>query len=131
MNRPIPWLITALLASAGTTHAATPADVCTNLAEARSQLVAMLGSTDPATLAGLKTKVHASSEVDADLGAMAGGPDAAKVAAFKPVRGNFKKTREGGIIPAIYAGKTADSNALATGIKAERTKTLKAGMGCN
>jgi len=91
MNRPIPWLITAPLASAGTTHAATPADVCTNLAEARSQLVAMLGSTDPATLDGLKTKVHASSEVDADLGAMAGGPDAAKVAAFKPVRGGFQE----------------------------------------
>jgi hypothetical protein len=45
--------------------------------------------------------------------------------------GDFKKTREGGIIPAIYAGKTADAKALVTGIKAERTKTLKAGMGCN
>lgn len=92
----------------------------------------MLGATDPAALDGLKAKVHAASDkLDADLAAMEGGPDAAKVAAFKPVWEDFKKTREGEIIPAIYAGKTADAKALATGIQAERMKTLKAAMGCN
>jgi hypothetical protein len=125
-------LTAALLSSAGLANAATPADACKDLAEARTQLVAMIGATDPAALDDYKAKVHAASDrLDADLASMASEPGAAKAAEFKPVWEAFKKTRETEIIPAVYAGKNAEAKAIATGIQAERMKKMKAAMGCN
>jgi len=121
---------TALL-SAGFAAADTPADACANLGEARAQLVAMTAETDAAKLDGYKAKIHAASKaLDGNLAAMAGGPDAAKVQAFKPVWQDFKTTRENEIIPALYAGDKDKAKALATGIQAERMKQMKAAMGC-
>jgi hypothetical protein len=121
---------TALL-SAGFVAADTPADACANLGEARAQLVAMTAETDAAKLDGYKAKIHAASKaLDANLAAMAGGSDAAKVQAFKPVWENFKTTRESEIIPALYAGDKDKAKGLATGIQAERMKQMKAAMGC-
>jgi len=131
MKRSQTFIAAALLASAGSVNAATPEGACANLAEARTQLVAMIAETDPAKLDDYKAKVHAASDkLDADLAAMASGPDATKAGEFKPVWEAFKNTRETEIIPAVYAGKNADAKAIATGIQAERMKQMKAAMGC-
>ncbi len=131
MTRTLPLLAAALLCSAAAVQAATPADACKNLGEARTHLVAMLGEADATKLDGLKAKVHeASGKVDADLAAMAAGPDAAKVTAFKPVWDAFKQTREAEIIPALYAGDKEKAKGLATGVQAGRMKEMKGAMGC-
>jgi hypothetical protein len=130
--RHIQTLVTAsaLLAS-GLAGAAGPADVCTNLGEARTQLVALLGEADATKFDGYKAKIQAASKaVDTDLAAMAGGPDAAKANAFKPVWEAFKATRENEIVPAVYAGDKEKAKGLATGVQAGRMKDMKAAMGC-
>jgi len=122
--------VAALLAPA-LGQAGGPADVCTNLGEARTQLVALLGEADATKFDGYKAKIQAASKaVDADLAAMAGGPDAAKVTAFKPVWEAFKATRENEIVPAVYAGDKEKAKGLATGVQAGRMKEMKAAMGC-
>ena len=121
-----------LVLSTGLGEAATPADACANLAEARTQLVGMIGETDAAKLDGYKAKVHAASHaLDADLAAMAGGPDAARAEAFNPTWEALKNPRETEIIPAVYAGDREKAKGIATGIQAERMKAMKAAMGCN
>lgn len=124
--------VAALLSSfANAPQAATPADVCTNLAEARGALVTMLSEVDSAKLDNLKASVHtASAKVDTDLTAMAAGPDAEKAKSFSAVWAAFKNTREGEIIPALYAGDRDKAKGLATGIQAERMKSMKGIMGC-
>jgi len=131
MKRSLTLFAAAVLCSAGAVRAATPAEACANLGEARTQLVAMLGESNPAKLDALKAKVHAASDkVDQDLAAMASGPDAAKASAFKPVWEAFKATRETEIIPALYAGDKDKAKGLATGVQAERMKQMKGAMGC-
>ena len=121
----------AVLLSTGVAQAATPADACADLGEARTQLVAMIAETDAAKLDDYKAKVHAASDaLDADLAAMAGGPDSAKADAFKPVWDAFKETRETEIIPAVYAGENEKAKGIATGVQAGRMKEMKAAMGC-
>lgn len=127
-----PVLAAAALALAtGLAQAATPADACTNLAAARTALVGMIDEPDAAKLDGYVEKIHAASAaLDGNLAAMAGGPDAAKADAFKPVWKDFKKTRETEIIPAVKAGDKAKAKELATGVQAGRMKEMKAAMGC-
>ena len=111
--------------------AATPAEACANLGEARAQLVAMLGEADATKLDGYKAKIQAASKaLDANLAAMAGSPDAAKADTFKPVWEAFKTTRETEIIPAVYAGDKEKAKGLASGVQAGRMKDMKAAMGC-
>jgi len=121
----------ALALTTGLVQAASPADACANLAEARTQLVGMIAEPDAAKLDDYKSRIHAASEaVDADLHALAGGADAAKADAFRPVWEAFKNTRETEIITAVYAGDQAKAKAIATGVQAERMKEMKAAMGC-
>jgi hypothetical protein len=121
MKRTLTLLLAAMPSSASLVHDTTPESACANLAEARTLLVGMITENDPAMLDDFKAKVHAASDkLDADLSAMASGPDAAKVAAFQPVWEAFQNTRETEIIPAVYAGKNAEAKAIATGIQAER-----------
>jgi hypothetical protein len=121
----------AMMLTSGLAQAATSADVCTNLGEARTQLVALLGEADATKFDGYKAKIQAaSSAVDANLASMAGGPDAAKADSFKKVWEAFKATREKEIIPAVYAGEKDKAKGLATGIQAERMKEMKGTMGC-
>ena len=123
--------VAAGLLAAGYVQADTPADACANLGEARAQLVAMTAEADAGKLDGYKAKIHAASKaLDGNLAAMAGGADAAKVQAFKPVWEDFKKTRESEIIPALYAGDKDKAKGLATSIQADRMKQMKAAMGC-
>jgi hypothetical protein len=91
----------------------------------------MTAEADASKLDGYKAKIHAASKaLDGNLAAMAGGADAAKVQAFKPVWEDFKKTRESEIIPALYAGDKDKAKGLATSIQADRMKQMKAAMGC-
>ncbi len=122
------------LLSAGAAQAAPSDDACTALMDARSNLVAMIGSTDKSAYDGLKARIHeASARLDATLAAMAKSYNAdseARAGAFKPVWEDFKKTREGEIIPLVYAGRHAEAKAIATGIQAERMVKMKVAMGC-
>lgn len=135
MRTPTLTLLAALSALAiGQAQAAPAQDACAALMEARGHLVNMLGAADKAVLDDLNGKIQtASGKLDGILNAMEKGynaADAQKAAEFKPVWGEFKNTRETGIIPALYAGKAADAKALATGIQAERMKKMKGTMGC-
>ncbi|MFZ1538316.1 MAG: hypothetical protein WAT23_13145 [Chromatiaceae bacterium] len=130
--RYMPILAGALILATGPAQAATPADVCTNLGAARAALVTLLDESDATKQNGYVEQIKsASAALDANLSAMATGPDAAKAAAFKPTWEAFKGTREGEIIPAIKAGDTAKAKGLATGVQAGRMKEMKAAMGCN
>ncbi len=125
----------ALLLAAVQPAIAAPADdACGALMEARGHLVAMIGSSDKATQDDLKGKVHAASaKLDATLAAMMksyNASDEAKAAAFKPAWDAFKATREGEIIPNVYAGKIAEAKAIAGGIQAERMKQMRGAMAC-
>lgn len=122
----------SLLAAAGA-RAATPDDACVALMEARGFLVAMIGSAERAALDDLKAKVHAASaKLDGVLGAMSRGDagNQAKAAAFRPTWEAFKSTREGEIIPHLYAGRVAEAKAIAGGIQAERMKQMRGVMAC-
>ena len=56
--------------------------------------------------------------------------DQAKAAAFRPTWEVFKSTREGEIIPHLYAGRVAEAKAIAGGIQAERMKQMRGVMAC-
>jgi len=135
MQKSVAVSFAALLLAAVQPAIAAPADdACASLMEARGHLVAMIGSADKATQDDLKGKVHAASaKLDGTLVAMAksyNAGDEAKAAAFKPAWEAFKATREGEIIPNVYAGKVAEAKAIAGGIQAERMKQMKGAMGC-
>ncbi len=125
-------VLTALSASA--VQAAPADDACAALMDARGNLVKMLDSSDKAANDGLKANIAAATaKVDATLAAMAksyNAGDEAKAAAFKPTWGEFKATRDGEIVPLIYAGKNAEAKAIGTGIQAQRMGKMKAAMGC-
>ena len=94
--RYIPILAGVLTLATGLAQAATPADVCTNLGAARTALVTLLDEADATKQNGYVEQIKtATAAVDANLAAMAGGPDAAKVNAFKPTWDVFKATRDG------------------------------------
>jgi hypothetical protein len=121
-----------LTLATGLAQAATPADVCANLTAARTALVTLLDESDATKQNGYVDQIKTASDaLDANLAAMAGGPDATKADAFKPTWEAFKATREGEIVPAIKAGDTAKAKGLATGVQAGRMKEMKTVMGCN
>lgn len=129
-------LLLASLATltAGTALAAPADDACAALMDARGNLVKMLDSSDKAANDGLKANIAAATaKLDATLAAMAksyNAGDEAKAAAFKPTWEEFKATRDGEIVPLIYAGKNAEAKAIGTGIQAQRMGKMKAAMGC-
>jgi hypothetical protein len=135
MRRTALLLLSALATlSAGTALAAPADDACASLMEARANLVKMLDSTDKAANDVLKANIAAATaKVDATVAAMAksyNAGDEAKAAAFKPTWEEFKNTRDGEIVPLIYAGKNAEAKAIGTGIQAQRMGKMKAAMGC-
>ena len=135
MQKSLAVSIAALLFAVAQPSFAAPADdACGSLMEARTHLVALIGSSDRAAQDGLKGKIQAASaKVDATLAAMAKSYNAdneGRAAAFKPVWEAFKNTRETEIIPDVYAGKIAEAKAIAGGIQADRMKQMKGAMGC-
>lgn len=105
------------------------------LMDARGNLVAMIDATDKAAQEDYYGKVTTASKavddaLSAALGDAATTPDqAAKYNELKTTWEAFKQTREGEIVPAVRAGKTADAKAVATGIQAERMKKMKGLLG--
>jgi hypothetical protein len=109
-----------------------------SLLKARTSLVALLDTSDAATQKTLQAEIVAASK-SVDESVKAGLTDkattkeqAAKYKEFDAVWKDFKKTRDGEIIPAISAGKVDAAKALAKGIQAERFAKLKellAGLG--
>ncbi len=127
------WSVSALLLGAASiSWAATAVDVGNALMDARANLVAMLGSANKAEQEALHAKITAASaKVDEAVAAILAdkatpADTAAKLTEFNTVWGEFKKTRENEIVPAVYAGKMDDAKALAKGIQAERIKQMKA-----
>ena len=121
-----------LLIAANSAVAATPADACKAIGDARTNLVALINAPSPELRAGLRTKINAASDqLDQALAAMASGEHAAQAANFKEVWEAFKHTREMEIIPAVEAGKVADAKAIAKGVQAGRMKQMNAAMGCH
>ena len=122
-------LFFTVLAGAGA-QAADAAGIKAAMMTARENAVAMLGTTDAAALDKHQAAIAAATKsVDADLAAVladkATAPEAAaKYKAFSETWTPFKATRDGELIPLIRAGKVAEAKALATGIQADRMKTM-------
>ncbi len=124
----------ALMMAAPFANSATVDEVANALTEARANLLQMLNSSDKAAQEGLKTKIEtASKNLDTALTALLA--DKAMTAdkieqlkAFKTNWEDFKKTREGEIIPAILSGKMDVAKDLAKGVQAERMKKMKAAL---
>jgi hypothetical protein len=118
------------LAPALVSAAATTADVLTSLQAARSKLVALIGTADKGTQTVLVDEIKkATKEVDEKVAAVEG--DAAttpevktKLTEFKTVWGEFQKTRDTEIIPAVLAGDAAKAKGLAQGVQVERFKKM-------
>lgn len=123
---------TAPAVTAPTTTAVVGIDaIKSSLMTARENLVAMLDATDTAAQDKHQAEItKATQGVDdgvaaslADKGTSA--EQAAKLEEFKQVWGEFKKTRDEEIIPAIKAGKKDEAKQLATTVQAERMKKMK------
>jgi hypothetical protein len=128
-------LLSAVLSLLLVTFAAADAFACPHyetkilLMRARENLVTMLDA-DAAKHDELQAEItKASAGIDATLaGALADAtlpPATAKLFGdLKSVWEEFKKTRDGEIIPALRAGKKDEAKALATGVQAERYKKM-------
>jgi len=111
-------------------QAASVCDIKSNMQQARESLLAMLEEADKAKQDEFKQKIaDASGKVDA---AVKGLQEDAKTSAkakdqlkqFEETWGALKKTRDEEIVPAISAGEKDKAKELATGVQAERIKTL-------
>lgn len=109
-------------------QAATICDVKANLSDARSNLVAMVNSSDKAEQATLRTKVNeATTKLKEAYTAMLGDDNKADDAAlskFKTIWEAFENTRETGIIPAVEKGDSKTAKAIAQGVQAKRMKIM-------
>jgi hypothetical protein len=123
-----------LMMAAPFANSATVDDVASALTEARANLLQMLNSNDKAIQEGLKTKVEtASSKLDTALTTLLAdkampADKIEQLKAFKTNWEDFKKTREGEIIPAILSGKVDVAKGLAKGVQAERMQKMKAAL---
>lgn len=128
-------VFTALLVSLLFTQmaqAAVDADaIKTSLMTARENLVAMISAPDAAAQDKYQEEITKATK-GVDDGVAAALADKAtlseqvtKLEAFNKVWGEFKKTRDAEIIPAIKVGKVEDAKKLATTVQAERMKEMK------
>ncbi|QTR46362.1 MCP four helix bundle domain-containing protein [Thiothrix litoralis] len=113
-------------------QAAVDADaIKTSLMAARENLVAMIAAPDAADQDKYQEEItKATKGVDDGVAAALADKETlpeevTKLEAFNTVWGDFKKTRDDEIIPAVKAGKVEDAKQLATTIQAERMKEMK------
>jgi hypothetical protein len=103
-------------------------EVKNSLMATRATLLELLSSTDKEAQKALKTKIDESSVVvDETLKTMmdsATEDTKAKLTQFTETWTAFKETRQKEVFPAIEAGKAEDAKAVATGVQAERVKTM-------
>jgi hypothetical protein len=120
-------LVISFTSSARADHAR---DACAALVNARGALVLMMDAKGQSAQDALKAKIQAaSSKLDSVLASMTGA-EAKAAADFKAVWEQFKATREGEIIPAIYSGKASDAKKIAAGVQADRLSKMWAIMSC-
>lgn len=111
-------------------YAASVCDIKSNLKEARESLLAMLDEADKAKQDELKKKIdETSNALETALKGVqedaATAEDAkAKLKQLGETWGALRKTRDEEIIPAIAAGEKDKAKELATGVQAERVKTI-------
>lgn len=108
-------------------HAGTICEAKSALGDARANLVKMIGTSDNAEQKALKVKIdEASVTLEASIAALMGDgkSDNGQVTALEKTWSEFKLTRETEIVPAVYAGDNAKAKAIATGIQADRMKTM-------
>jgi hypothetical protein len=105
-------------------------DACAALVNARSALVLMMDAKGQSAQDALKAKIQAASiKLDSVLGSMTGA-EAKAAADFKAVWDQFKATREGEIIPAIYAGRASEAKKITAGVQADRLSKMWGIMSC-
>ena len=116
-------IIAASLGMMQASYAASVCDVKSNLKQARESLLAMLDEADKAKQDELKKKIdEASNALEAALKTVEGDKEKAKQ--LEETWGALRKTRDEEIIPAIVAGQKDKAKELATGVQAERIKTI-------
>lgn len=99
------------------------------LMDARRALLSMIEARERTQRDSLYEQVRgASSRLDRLLEQAAAG-GAAHIARFRSVWEQFKATRQGEIIPAIYAGEIERARRVATGIQAERLARMRSYLG--
>ena len=102
--------------------AAGKADALAELKTAREKLVTLIDTKDKAAQDALIVEIHkASDAVDSQLAALSSDPKAKEAAS---IWGDFKKTRETEIIPAVQKGDVATAKKIAGGIQKERFKKM-------
>lgn len=112
-------------------QAAVDADaIKTSLMTARENLVAMINAPAADQDKYQEEITKATKGVDDGVAAAVADKETlpeqvTKLEAFNKVWGEFKKTRDDEIIPAVKAGKVEDAKQLASTIQAERMKEMK------
>lgn len=96
------------------------------LQQARAAVLTMLEESDRSKWDELtQTIAHASHIVDTALqGLQEKFPEEERLKALEQTWVALKRTRDGEIVPAIYAGEKAKAQELALGIQVERLATL-------
>jgi hypothetical protein len=129
-------LVCAVVSMFAATALASPAESALSaLLKARASLVTLLDTSDAATQKTLEGEINSASKlvdesVKSGLTDKAAPKDAvAKLKEFDGIWKDFKKTRDGEIIPAVKAGKVDAAKALAKGIQAERMGKMKELLG--
>ncbi len=109
-------------------QAATICDARIALAEARLNLMMLIVSTDKAEQDDLKVEIDKATIVlEKAIAAMLkddNKTDDAQLTTLEKTWGEFKNTRETGIIPAVRAGDYDKAFEIALGIQAERMNTM-------
>lgn len=118
-----------LRAAGGARSAEAEAELAiSTLMDARRALLSMIEARERVVRDSLHEQVRsASGRLDRLLEQASGGGD--RVARFRSVWEQFKATRQGEIIPAIYAGEIERARRVATGIQAERLARMRAYLG--
>ena len=105
-------------------------DACAALANARTALYSMTLAKDKSAQDAFNAKVRAAStKLDSVLAGMT-GRDAKLATDFKVVWDQFKATRDGEIVPAIYKGNAKDARKIADGVQAARLAKMWDIMSC-
>jgi hypothetical protein len=110
-------------------------DFQTALMSARQHLVDMIGAPNAAAQDQHHAALtQASEQADAAIAAALGDPatskeQKAKWETLQKTWEDFKKTREGEIVPKVRAGEVDAAKAIAQGVQAERLATMKSLLG--
>lgn len=109
------------------------AEVSANLSAVNAHLVAMMATKDRATQEKLHGQIRALTQtiddaLDAIIHDAASVEEKSRVLAVQDVWQAFRYTRDGQLIPAIYANRIEEARAIATGVQAKRHAEFSQGV---